>query len=108
LKIPWNDGKLLEYDSKLPQYFNPRNNRVLLQRKFTMKNYHNSFITLARGWQSWPERWIRCFTHPTNSAPTIFLSVTKLQTRYYDTYNSVKLKMLKNSKTLPLQPSLMF
>ncbi len=21
--LPWNDGKLLQYDSKLPQYFNP-------------------------------------------------------------------------------------
>jgi hypothetical protein len=30
LKLPWNDGKLLQYDSKLLQYFNPRNNRIYL------------------------------------------------------------------------------
>ena len=31
----WNDGKLLQYDSKLLQYFNPRNNKV-----FTAVIYH--------------------------------------------------------------------
>jgi hypothetical protein len=35
LNLPWNDGKLLQYDSKLPQYFNPRNNKV-----FTAVIYH--------------------------------------------------------------------
>jgi hypothetical protein len=39
----------LQYDSKLLQYFNPRNNRVLSLQWFTMKNYRNSFIIFAPG-----------------------------------------------------------
>ncbi len=49
LNLPWNDSKLLQYDSKLLQNFNHRNNRVFLLWQFTMKNYQNSFITLAPG-----------------------------------------------------------
>jgi hypothetical protein len=30
LNLPRNDGKLLQYDSKLLWYFNPRNNRFFL------------------------------------------------------------------------------
>jgi hypothetical protein len=43
--LPWNDGKLPQYDSK----FYPINNMVFLPWQFTMKNYRNSFITLAPG-----------------------------------------------------------
>jgi hypothetical protein len=49
LNLPWNDAKLLQYNSKLPWYFNPRNIMVFLLQYFTMKNYRNSFITLAPG-----------------------------------------------------------
>jgi hypothetical protein len=49
LNLPLNDGKLLQYDSKLLQYFNPRNNRIFFLRYFIMKNYRNSFLTFAPG-----------------------------------------------------------
>jgi len=39
LNLPCNDGKLLQYDSKLPRYFNPD----------PMVNYHGIFTTLAAG-----------------------------------------------------------
>ncbi len=35
LNLPWNDSKYLQYDSKLLQYFNPRNNSF-----FTTVIYH--------------------------------------------------------------------
>jgi len=49
INLTWNYGKILQYDSKLLQYFNPRKNMVFVHQKFTMKNYRNSFITLAPG-----------------------------------------------------------
>jgi hypothetical protein len=39
LNLPWNDGKLLQYDSNLLRYFNPRNNRV-----FTVVIYHGKLL----------------------------------------------------------------
>jgi hypothetical protein len=39
LNIHGNDGKLLQYDSKLLQYFNPRNNMF-----FTTVIYHGKLL----------------------------------------------------------------
>ncbi len=45
LNLPWNDGKLLQYDSKLSRYFNPRNNKVFYHGNLPW--YCGMFITLS-------------------------------------------------------------